>query len=141
MVNFKGNSIKAGEPCQNEDSIVIEGFENYRVLPNNGIRTGDKVLCTIIPFEELPEDYQLTQQADDLELLLLESHYVLDIKNKEFTDNELISASSAFLSRSRNRFLYLFLRLNTKQLLIIHTLNFFNYLRIIPQSWFPQNPL
>lgn len=108
-VHFNGNSIKSGEPCPKELSLVIEGFENYRVLPNNDINTGDKVQCTIFPFEELPEDYQSTQQADDLELFLLESYYVLDIRTIEkFTDNELMPMSGIYFSEKNEDYISLF---------------------------------
>ena len=109
--HFQGNSIKSGEPCPKELSLIVEGFENYHILPNNDIKTGDKVLCTIFPFEQLPEDYQSTQQADDLELFLLESYYVLDIKTiRDFTDNELMPVSGIFFSDGNEEFVSLFER-------------------------------
>ncbi len=108
-VHFTGNTIKSGEPCPKELSLIVEGFENYRVLPSNDIKTGDKVLCTIFPFEQLPEDYQSTQQADDLELFLLESFYVLDIKTiKNFTDDELLPVSGIYFSDGNKDFVSLF---------------------------------
>lgn len=108
-VHFTGNTIKSGKPCPKELSLIVEGFENYRVLPSNDIKTGDKVLCTIFPFEQLPEDYQSTQQADDLELFLLESFYVLDIKTiKSFTDDELLPVSGIYFSDGNKDFVSLF---------------------------------
>ena len=108
-VHFTGNTIKSGEPCPKELSLIVEGFENYRVLPSNDIKTGDKVLCAIFPFEQLPEDYQSTQQADDLELFLLESFYVLDIKTiKNFTDDELLPVSGIYFSDGNKDFVSLF---------------------------------
>ncbi len=104
-VHFIGNTIQSGNPCPKELSLVVEGFENYRVLPNNDIKKGDKVLCSIIPFEKLPEDYQSTQQADDLDLFLLDSYYVLDIQViKEYTDSEPRSPISGidFIRRNDN---------------------------------------
>lgn len=108
-VHFNGNSIKSGEPCPKELSLIVEGFEDYRILPNNDIKTGDKVQCTIFPFEKLPEDYQSTQQADDLELFLLESYYVLDISAiKKFTDNELMPMSGIYFSEGNEEYVSLF---------------------------------
>ena len=108
-VHFNGNSIKSGEPCPKELSLIIEGFEDYRVLPNNDIKTGDKVQCTIFPFEKLPEDYQSTQQADDLELFLLESYYVLDIRTIEkFMDNERMPLSGIYFSEGNEEYISLF---------------------------------
>lgn len=110
-VHFNGNSIISGEPCPKELSLVIEGFENYRVLPNNDIKTGDKVQCTIFPFEKLPDDYQSTQQADDLELFLLESYYVLDIQTiGKFTDNKLMPMSGIYFSEGNEEYISLFER-------------------------------
>ena len=77
-VHFSGNTIKSGEPCPKEFSLIVEGFKDYHILPNNSVKAGDKVLCSIIPFEELPEDYQSTQQSDDLNLYLLENYYLID---------------------------------------------------------------
>ena len=92
--HFMGNTILSGEICPREVSLIIEGFENYKILNNNKINKDDKVVCSIIPFELLPEEEQATQIADDLELFLLESYYVLDIKTiKEFSDNEFIPIS------------------------------------------------
>ena len=107
--HFNGNSIKSGESCPKELSLIVEGFENYHILPNNNIKTGDKVLCTIFPFEKLPEDYQSTQQADDLELFLLESFYVLDIKTiRDFTDNELMPVSGIYFSDGNKDYISIF---------------------------------
>lgn len=110
-VHFKGNSIKSGEPCPKELSLIVEGFENYCILPSNDIKTGDKVICSIIPFEQLPEDYQSTQQADDLELFLLESYYVLDISVVgKYTDDELMPVSGIFFSDGNKDYVSLFER-------------------------------
>lgn len=107
--HFKGNSIQSGEPCPKELSLIIEGFENYRILPNNDIKNGDKVQLTIFPFEELPEDDQAIQQADDLGLFLLESYYVIDIQTiKDYTNNELMSISGISFSDGNNVFCSLF---------------------------------
>ena len=98
-VHFKGNTIISGEPCPKELVLIVEGFENYRILSTNNLKAGDKVLCAILPFDQLPEDYQSTQQSDDLELFLLERYYVLDIKTiRRFTDSELAPASGVFFS-------------------------------------------
>ena len=104
-----GNTIKNGKPCPKETALIVEGFENYRVLQNNDIKKGDKVLCTICPFESLPEDYQSTQQSDDLQLFLLESYYVLDIKTiDDFSDNELMPVSGIFFSDGNEDYISLF---------------------------------
>lgn len=105
-VHFNGNTIKSGEPCPKELSLIVEGFENYRVLPNNDIKTGDKVRCTIVPFDMLPEDYQSTQQADDLELFLLENYYTIAInKISDFTDSKLIPSSGIFFTDNNDDYI------------------------------------
>ena len=108
-VHFNGNTIKSGEPCPKELSLIVEGFENYHILPYNNIKPGDKVLCTIFPFDQLPEDYQSTQQADDLELFLLESYYVIDIKTiRGFSDDELMPRSGIYFSDGNDEYISIF---------------------------------
>ena len=107
--HFMGNTITSGEPCPQEIALVVEGFENYRVLPNNNINTGDKVLCTIIPFEQLPEDYQSTQQADDLNLYLLTNYYVISIeKIASYSDNSFMPKSGIFFSSGNDEYISIF---------------------------------
>ena len=97
--HFRGNAIQSGEACPKEIALIIEGFENYKLLESNSIQSGDKVLCTIIPFEQLPPEAQSTQQADDLQLYLLDSYYVAKIETiEDFSDNELMPASGIFFS-------------------------------------------
>ena len=110
-VHFTGNTIKSGEPCPKELSLIVEGFENYHVLPNNDIKKDDKILCTIFPFDQLPEDYQSTQQADDLELYLLDQYYVLNLSViSSFTDYETMPASGIFFSDENKDYVSLFKR-------------------------------
>ena len=108
-VHFKGNTIKSGEPCPKELSLLIDGFQNYRIQPNNNLKAGDKVLCTILPFELLPEDFQSIQQADDLELFLLDNYYGASIqKITDFSDrNDLMPLSGIFFS-DKNEYVSIF---------------------------------
>ena len=108
-VHFKGNTIISGEPCPKELVLVVEGFENYRILSTNNLKAGDKVLCAILPFDQLPEDYQSTQQADDLELFLLERYYVVDIKPiKRCADSELAPTSGIYFSGGNEEYISIF---------------------------------
>ncbi len=93
-VHFTGNSIKSGEPCPRDIVLVVEGFSNYKILATNDIAAGDKIECSIIPFDALSEEYKSTQQADDLNLFLLDNYYVIDIKKiNSFTDNAIMPKS------------------------------------------------
>lgn len=108
--HFKGNSIISGEPCPKEMVFVIEGFENYRIFETNNLKSGDKVECSIIPFDSLPEDYKSTQQADDLELFLLDNYYVVHAsKIKTYSDNNnLIANSGIFFSDNEEEYISIF---------------------------------
>lgn len=110
-VHFNGNCIKSGKSCPKELILVVNGFENYRILPNNTLKKGDKVQCAIFPFDLLPDDFQSTQQVDDLDLFLLERYYVLDIvKIDNYSDNELIPASGIFFSDENADYISIFER-------------------------------
>ena len=110
-VHFMGNTIKSGSPCPKETVLIVEGFEDYSVLPYDSIKKGDKVLCTLLPFEKLPDEYQSTQQADDLDLFLVERYYVLDIKTiNEYSDNELMQVSGIYFSDGNKDYVSLFER-------------------------------
>lgn len=110
--HFIGNTIQSGVACPKEISLIIEGFKDYVVLTNNNIKTGDKVRCTIIPFEQLKESWQSTQQADDLELFLLDNYYVVDISiiNEFSEDNEMMPVSGIFFSDGRKEYISIFER-------------------------------
>ena len=77
--HFFGNSILSGEPCPRELNLIVEGFSGYAALPSNDLKQGDRIRCAIVPFDDLKEEYQSTQQADDLSLYSLESYYVLEV--------------------------------------------------------------
>ena len=110
--HFNGNSIKSGNPCPKEISLVVEGFANYTLLDTNKIVSGDKVECSIIPYESLTEEYKSTQQADDLNLFLLENYYVLDIKkiNTFAENNVLMPRSGIFFSDGAEEYISIFER-------------------------------
>ena len=72
-----GNTILAGERCNREIALVLEGFKDYKLLKTAELGVGDKIRCTIIPFDLLPDEYKTTQQADDLLLFDLDNYYVL----------------------------------------------------------------
>ena len=107
--HFIGNTIISGKACPKEINLIVEGFENYKVLGNDKIRNGDRVLCTLIPFDKLPEDDQSTQQADDLELYLLESYYAIDVKIiNSFSDNGFIPSSGILFSDGNDDYISIF---------------------------------
>ena len=112
-VHFSGNTIKSGEPCPKEFSLIVEGFKDYHILPNNSVKAGDKVLCSIIPFEELPEDYQSTQQSDDLNLYLLENYYLIDysiIDDYSEPENTPMPLSGLFFKDDKGGYISIFER-------------------------------
>ena len=109
--HFNGNSIKSGESCPKELSLVIEGFESYKILDTDKLKPGDKVKCTIIPFEDLPEEDQSTQQADDLNLFLLRSYYVVNVQIIQvFEDNGFMPKSGIFFSDGNEEYISIFER-------------------------------
>ena len=95
--HFVGNAISSGEPCPKELALLLEGFKDYSILETDELTTGDKVQCHVIPFESLPEEFQATQQADDLNLFLLETYYVVDVeKINAYSDDPLVPKSGIF---------------------------------------------
>ena len=77
--HFIGNTIKAGERVPQEMELIIEGFEEYKIMDTDKIQDGNKVECIVIPFEKLAEEDQGTQQSDDLNLYSLAAYYCLAI--------------------------------------------------------------
>ena len=109
--HFNGNSIIFGDPCPKEISLILEGFANYKMLASSNIAPGDKVECVVIPFDSLSEEFKVTQQADDLNLFLLESYYVIDIKKIDsFTDNSFMPHSGTFFSDGNKEYVSIFKR-------------------------------
>ena len=109
--HFIGNTILSGQACPKEVNLIIEGFADYATLRNNDLKEGDRVVCTLIPFDKLPEDDQSTQQADDLELYLLDSYYALDIKViNSFSDSGFIPSSGILFSDGNDDYLSIFKR-------------------------------
>ena len=107
--HFNGNSIKSGEECPKEFVLIVEGFLGYSVLSENDIKQGDKIECSIIPFERLPTEYQETQQSDDLNLYLLERYYATSIQViKSFNDNADFPNSGIFFSDSDEEYISIF---------------------------------
>ena len=107
--HFNGNSIKSGEECPKEFVLIVEGFLGYSVLSENNIKQGDKIECSIIPFERLPTEYQETQQSDDLNLYLLERYYATSIQViKSFNDNADFPNSGIFFSDSDEEYISIF---------------------------------
>lgn len=110
--HLKGNTIKSGDACPREIVLIIDGFENFNILSTNTLKKGDKVICSIIPIEELPEEEQATQQADDLELFHLNSYYVANIKTiKKYSDTNALQPSSGILfSEDNEKYISIFER-------------------------------
>jgi hypothetical protein len=95
-VQFSGNVIKGGVPCPKEMALIVDGFENYKTLRTDTLKKGDKIICSVIPYDTLSEDEQSVQQADDLNLFTLENYYVLGVRKlNAFADgdNALFPAS------------------------------------------------
>ena len=107
--HFSGNSIISGEECPKEFVLVIEGFASYNILNENNVKQGDKIECSIIPFERLPTECQETQQADDLNLYLLERYYATDIRIiKSYNDNADFPKSGVFFSDREDEYVSIF---------------------------------
>ena len=95
--HFRGNAILHGATCPQETLLIIEGFEDYKLLQTDKLKQGDKIRCTVIPFKDLPEEFQSTQQADDLNLFMLENYYVLNAGIiKTYSDNPFMPKSGLF---------------------------------------------
>ncbi len=110
-VHFKGNSILSGPACKEELSLVLEGFRNYKALHFSEIKTGDKVRCALIPFDNLPEEQKSTQQADDLNLFTLDSYYVKSVSVvKQFKDEKMFPASGISFSDANENYVSIFER-------------------------------
>lgn len=108
---FAGNTILSGESCPKEIALIIEGFENYKSLETDSLKAGDKVQCLVIPFECIPEDQQSTQQADDLNLFMLDNYYVIDIcRIKSYRENHLMPKSGIFFSDGNENYISLYER-------------------------------
>ncbi len=98
-IHFDGNAIFSGKPLPKEVVLVVEGFKNYEIIKTESIKPGDKVECSLIPYESLPVSEQSTQQSDELDLYLLERYYVLNIhKIAKFRENAAIPSSGIFFS-------------------------------------------
>ena len=109
--HFNGNSIECGEPCPKEMSLIIDGFVNYTILDTNLLTPGDKVECTIVPFDKLPDEFKSTQQADDLNLFLLENYYAINIRKiQSFSDNAIMPRSGIFFSNGTDEYVSIFER-------------------------------
>ena len=108
---LEGNSIIGGAPCPQKIQLVIDGFRNHRPLSPAALKSGDKVRCFITPFEKLSDEKKTVQQADDLNLYMLESYYASDIYAvNEFADNAFMPASGIFFSDGCREYVSIFKR-------------------------------
>lgn len=84
---FTGEAILEGSQCPKDIQLIVDGFQNYKILESNSIKEGDRLQLTLLPFDELNNEQQSIQQADDLYLFDLERYYVCGIKSiSTFTD-------------------------------------------------------
>ena len=91
---MEGDSIIDGARCPQKIQLVIDGFKDYKLLATAKLKPGDKVRCTVLPFEKLPDEKKTVQQADDLNLFELQSYYVLEVeKIPGFSENSTIPFS------------------------------------------------
>jgi hypothetical protein len=91
---MEGDSIIDGARCPKKIQFVIDGFKNYKLLATGKLKPDDKVRCSVIPFEKLPDEQKTVQQADDLNLFELQSYYVLEVeKIPGFSENSTIPFS------------------------------------------------
>ncbi len=103
IVRLVGHAILKGISSPKEVALVVEGFKDYKILPESNLKLGDKVSVVMMPFEDLPEEKKSTQVADDLNLFTLEQYYCINItkltdfkikdelseSNSHFTDNKI----------------------------------------------------
>ena len=110
--HFIGHAIKEGDSCPKEISLIIEGFENFKILETNNLKPGDKVECSIIPFRDIPDENQTTQQADDLELFLLDNYYVVSIERiRNYSEpNGSMPSSGILFSEGNEEYVSIFER-------------------------------
>ena len=91
---LEGNAIIDGVRCPRKIQLVIDGFKSYKLLETAKLKPDDKIRCTVIPFEKLPDEKKTVQQADDLNLFELQSYYVLKVeKVPRFSANPTIPFS------------------------------------------------
>ena len=108
---FEGNVIKAGEACPKELALIVDGFEDFKTLKSDAVKKGDKILCTIIPYDMLSEEEQSIQQADDLNLFALENYYVLamrKINSYAEGDNEHFPSSGVYFTDNKQEHISIF---------------------------------
>lgn len=108
---FEGNVIKAGTACPQEVVLIINGFEDFKTLKTDSLKKGDKVICTIIPYDSLSDEEQSIQQADDLNFFTLDNYYLLAAhKINEFAegDNAQFPASGVYFSDNKHDYISIF---------------------------------
>ncbi|MCQ2353023.1 MAG: hypothetical protein MJ033_06050 [Victivallaceae bacterium] len=77
---FKGENICYGKQCPLEIQLILDGFQNYRLLASSALKEGDMLRCILYPFEKLPDSMKSIQQADDLDLFQLDNYYVVNFE-------------------------------------------------------------
>ena len=93
--HFVGNAIISGLSCNKELSLSIDGFQNKKVLNTNSLKAGDKVKCSIVPIDSIPDDLASIQEADELSLFTLDSYLVTTVqKIASYTDTTYLPVSS-----------------------------------------------
>lgn len=109
--HFAGNAIHRGKAIPKELSLTIEGFRKNKLLPSSGLKAGNKILCVLLPFSDLPGERQSTQSADDLNLFALENYYVLAVhKIPEFTESQYDPKSGIFFLDAPDEYVSIFSR-------------------------------
>ena len=87
-MSFAGNRILRGASCPRRIELQVDGFLKRRLLPTVKLKKGDRIRCYIMPFERLSESQRSTRQADDLELYMLESYYLLECETIKWFQHE-----------------------------------------------------
>lgn len=109
--HFFGNAIKYGKPLPREVALTIAGFKDKKTLPTDNIKDGDKIVCVVLPFSNLPADRQSIQQADDLQLFSLESYYALSLhKIPAFSEDQYNPGSGTFFMDDGDNYVSIFRR-------------------------------
>lgn len=79
-IRLKGNAILAGEKCNREIVLTLDGVRNKKTLKTDTLKVGDQIECVIAPFDRLSEKDRKTKVSNDLNVSDLDNYYVYAIR-------------------------------------------------------------
>lgn len=72
-------NIISGQRIPKRIILVLPGFFSRRYTPEAGLKVGDMVRATVVPFSSMPDKVRQTQQADEIEDVDLEFYFAQPI--------------------------------------------------------------